>query len=289
MKQARRSQRSGSGGITRGPQRRPHAARGRSSGRGLDARSQPGPDLVEHILQSDRFILLAKLSPSMAHEIINPIAAVINLATLMQHILKDDGIPAGRISEFRGYLSQVIGESGRAGRIASEMLAFSRASSRAPESTDANEIARHALSLASHMLKTEDVESHLDLGEGLPMVRCDRSSIEHALLHMLVNAAESVQGRELRSVTIKTRLREDKRAVVLQIRDTGEGIPGERISLIFEPFFTTKEKPGSLGLGLTIVRNLLQAQRAAVKVDSTLNEGTTFTVELPISSIGEER
>lgn len=244
MEQARRQKSGGSSRVKRRPRLEQHAAKAKSTAPGLTGGVPLGPDVVERILLSDRFILLAKLSASMAHEIINPVSAVLNLATLMQHILKDDGIPTGRVAEFRGYLSQVIGESGRAGRIASELLAFSRASIREPGRTDPNEIVRQAFSLASHMLKIEDVECRLDLGEGLPLVYCDGTRIERALLHLLINAAEAVEGRELRRITIDTRLKADRRTVVLRISDTGEGIPDERLPRIFDPFFTTKQKRG---------------------------------------------
>ncbi len=289
MKQAKRRQPSGPTRIERTKQLHKRAAEIKLPAKERVGDSCPGPDVVERILVSDRLFLLARLSPSLAHEIINPVSAVINLATLMQHILKDDGIPPGRVPEFRGYLSQLIGESGRAGRIASEMLAFARGSGCKPARTEVNEMVRHAVSLASHMFKTEDVETRLDLGEGLPMIHCERSRIEHAMLHMLLNAAEAVEGRALRRVTVQTMLRNDGRAVTLRILDTGVGIRDEQIPRIFEPFFTTKQKPGNLGLGLTIARRLLSEEQATISVESRKDEGTAFMIEVPVRSSGEAK
>src|SRR4030042_3937942 len=82
---------------------------------------------LDKILGSDRLRLIGRLSASVAHEIINPVSAALNLAPLLQQILKDDGIPPERIAEFRGHLSHVIRETARAGRIASEFVMFAGA------------------------------------------------------------------------------------------------------------------------------------------------------------------
>jgi C4-dicarboxylate-specific signal transduction histidine kinase len=245
--------------------------------------------MIERILQSNRFLLLARLSPPMVHEIINPVSAVLNLATLMQHILKDDGIPSGRVMEFRSYLTQVISESKQAGRIASEMRSFARATSYEPRRNDLNEVIRQALSLASHIFKLEDVESRAELADGLPDVRCDCPRLQQALLNLLVNAAEAVEGRQHRRVTVETRLHENGHAAVLEITDTGAGISPEHLPRIFDPFFTTKDKPECLGLGLTIARSIMEAHGGSIEVKTRLGEGTTIMVTLPGGNAGEQR
>jgi C4-dicarboxylate-specific signal transduction histidine kinase len=245
--------------------------------------------MIDRILQSNRFLLLARLSPPMAHEIINPLSAVLNLASLMQHILKDDGIPPGRVAEFRNYLTQVISESKQAGRIASEMQSFAHAMSRRPSGTDLNEVVRQALSLASHTLKLGDVESEVELVDGLPGVRYDGPQLQQALLNLLVNAAEAVEGRQHRRVTVETKPDESRRSAVLEITDTGAGISAEHLPRIFDPFFTTKDRPECLGLGLTIARSIVEAHGGSIEVKTRPGEGTTIMVVLPGSNTGEQR
>jgi two-component system, NtrC family, sensor kinase len=238
--------------------------------------------VLERILRSSRCLLIARLAAPAAHEIINPVSAVVNLASLMQSVLTDDGISAQKTTEFRSYVSQVIGEATRAGRIASEMLAFARATSREPIRADLNGIVRRTLSLAVHLLKTEDVDSRLALSDGLPWVRCDSAQVQYGLLHMVINAAEAVEGRERRQVTISTRLREDGRAVLIEVQDTGEGISSEHRPRIFEPFFTTKKRPENLGLGLTVARAVMEAHRGSVRVESGPGQATAVTLVLPV-------
>lgn len=232
-------------------------------------------------MQANRLLLIASLSAPAAHEIINPIAAVLNLTALMQHILKDDGIHKDRVEDFRSYLSQAISESRHAGRIASEMLAFARASSREPRLTDLNETVRQAFSLAAHMFKVEDVGTTVDLAPDLPAVRCDGAAIQHALLNILVNAAEAVEGCASRRVAIRTWWQQKGSKAIIEITDTGKGIPLELLPKIFDPFFTTRLKPGNLGLGLTIARRIFETHLGLLEVASLLEKGTTVKVTLP--------
>lgn len=238
--------------------------------------------VIGRILRSSRCLLIARLAAPVAHEIINPVSAVVNLTTLMRSMLKDDSLAAQRGEEYHGYLSQAISEAARAGRIASEMLAFARATSREPSRVDLNEIVRRTYSLAAHLLKTEDVESRLALTDGLPWIRCDSTEVQHALLHLVVNAAEAVEGREHRQVTISTCFRADGLALLTKVLDTGEGMSPERQLTIFDPFFTTKKRPENLGLGLTVARAIMEAHRGSITVESQPGKATSVTLALPV-------
>jgi signal transduction histidine kinase len=242
---------------------------------------------IERLMQTNRLLLIARLSAPAAHEIINPVAAVLNLTALMQHILQDDGIPKDRVQDFRSYLSQAISESRQAGRIASEMLAFASASKRESRLTDLNETVRQALSLAAHMFKVGDVGTTVDLDPDLPAVRCDSVAIQHALLNILVNAAEAVEGGASRRVAIRTLRQHEGAKAVIEITDTGKGIPLELLPKIFDPFFTTRQKPGNLGLGMTIARRILETHLGSLEVASLPERGTTVKVILPAADGGD--
>ncbi len=117
------------------------------------------------LVQSDRLASLGQLSASVAHEINNPVSGVLNLAMLMQRMLKDDGVPPERLVEFRKYLSQVVNETSRVGRIVSDLLAFSRRGKPQRAPADLNRIVRMTLSLVQHKLKLSNVEVEADLRE----------------------------------------------------------------------------------------------------------------------------
>ncbi len=245
--------------------------------------------LIERVLRASRCLVIARLAAPAAHEIVNPVSAVVNLAALMQSVLKDDAPAAAQLAELRDYATQVAGEAKRAGRIASEMLAFTRAASRGPSQADLNEIVKRAFSLAANLLKTEDVESHLALAEDLPWIRCDSTEVQYALLHLLINAVEAVEGCKRRQVTVSTRMSDDGRALLLKVQDTGEGIPAENRQRIFDPFFTTRKRPENLGLGLTVARSVMQVHRGSIAVESVPGEATSVTLVLPVENERERR
>ena len=122
----------------------------------------------QHLVQADRLASLGQLAASVAHEINNPLSGVLNYSALMARILKEDGVPAERVAEFRGYLERVSEQTARAGRIVSDLLAFSRRSKPQRAPADLNAIVRTTVSLVSHKLKLMTVEAELRLDETLP-------------------------------------------------------------------------------------------------------------------------
>ncbi len=140
----------------------------------------------EKLRHSDRLASLGQLSASVAHEINNPIAGVLNLSMLMQRLLKDDGVPPTRLADFRRYLQQVVQETSRVGRIVSDLLSFSRRSSPHREPADLRAIATATLSLVSHKLRLGNIEVETKFPPGLPLVLCDRSQIQQVVLNLVL-------------------------------------------------------------------------------------------------------
>lgn len=237
----------------------------------------------QKLLQSDRLASLGQLSASVAHEINNPLSGVLNLSKLMQRILTDDGVPASRVQEFRRYLSQVINETARVGRIVSDLLAFSRRSKPQSKRTDLNEIVRNTISLLSHKLKLSNVEVEENLAPDLPAVRCDSSQMQQVVINLVMNGAEATQPRSQGKVIVRTSARLEEKIAVLEVEDNGEGIPSEFLSKIFDPFFTTKGEGKGVGLGLSVVYGIVEAHGGELEVNSSLGKGTVFTVTLPLA------
>jgi two-component system NtrC family sensor kinase len=235
----------------------------------------------EKLIQSDRLASLGQLAASVAHEINNPVSGVLNLSMLMQRILRDDGIPPGRVDEFRRYLSQVTTETSRVGRIVSDLLSFSRRAKPQRTPADLNAIVRETTSLVSHKLQLASVEVELKLAADLPRVQCDASQIQQVVMNLVFNAAESI--REGGRVTVSTWPTEDRQGAVLEVRDTGSGIPPEMLGKIFDPFFTTKEEGKGVGLGLAVVYGIVETHGGEIEVASKVGEGSAFRVTLPLA------
>lgn len=236
------------------------------------------------LMQSDRMASLGQLSASVAHEINNPVSGVLNLAMLMQRILKDDGIPKDRIPEFRKYLGQVISETTRVGRIVSDLLSFSRRSKPQRSLADLNKIVRSTLSLVSHKAKLANVEVETRLQEDLPNIPCDNSQIQQVSLNLVMNALEAIQHKGPGRVEVVTALSAERDSVLLTVTDNGEGIPPENLTKIFDPFFTTKPEGKGVGLGLAVLYGIVEAHGGEVDVKSKVGEGTTFTIKLPLTA-----
>lgn len=234
----------------------------------------------QKLIQADRLASLGQLAASVAHEINNPVSGVLNLAMLMQRILKDDGIPPGRVEEFRRYLGQVATETTRVGRIVSDLLSFSRRSKPQSAEADLNAIVTSTASLVSHKLDLAGVAVDLDLAEGLPSIRCDASQIQQVVMNLVLNGSEAIKGGG--RLTVRTRTDPGATRVVLEVTDTGSGIPPELLSKIFDPFFTTKEEGKGVGLGLAVVYGIVNAHGGEIEVATRVGEGSTFRVTLPL-------
>jgi two-component system, NtrC family, sensor kinase len=247
----------------------------------VEQRTRQLEDAHRKLMATDRLASLGQLAASVAHEINNPLYSILNLTTLMQRILKADGIPPDRLPEFTKYLSQVVNETTRVGRIVTDLLAFSRRSRAQKTKADVNEIVSTTLSLLDHKLNMMDVKLELNLDPDLPNIVCDSSQIQQVVINLVMNAAESIHEKTTRQVDIFTRHDTHRDGIILEFRDTGEGMPPELIAKIFAPFFTTKTEGKGIGLGLAVVYGIVQAHKGDIDVKSTLGEGTVFSVFLP--------
>jgi two-component system, NtrC family, sensor kinase len=195
-------------------------------------------------------------------------------------MLKDDGVPQARIPEFRRYLGQVTSETARVGRIVSDLLSFSRRGKPQRAPADLNRILRSTLSLVEHKMKLSNVLVETTLCEDLPPAPCDSSQIQQVVLNLVLNAAEATHNRQDRRVTVSTEKGDG--TVLLHVSDNGEGILPENLTKIFDPFFTTKPEGKGVGLGLAVSYGIVDSHGGELEVKSTVGEGTTFTVSLPL-------
>jgi two-component system, NtrC family, sensor kinase len=240
----------------------------------------------QRLLQADRLASLGQLAASVAHEINNPLSGVLNFSALMARILGDDGVPAGRVGEFKGYLQRVTEQTARAGRIVSDLLTFSRRSRPHRAPADLNAVVVTTLALVSHKLGLMNVTVERDLAPNLPLIPCDVSQVQQVVLNLVMNAAEATRSKGSGRVRIATSVEDDKGVGLLVIEDDGEGIARENLDRIFDPFFSTKDEGKGVGLGLAVVYGIVESHGGDIEVASTLGQGTAFSVRLPLT---EER
>ena len=127
-------------------------------------------------------------------------------------------------------------------------------------------------------------EVQIDIDPGLPPVECYPSEFNQALLNLIVNAAQAIEGHG--RIGVKTWA--DKSNIYISITDTGVGIPASQLNRIFEPFFTTKDVGKGTGLGLSVSYDIIKKHGGDICVDSRVGEGTTFTISLPLNGDGPQ-
>ena len=250
----------------------------------VEERTQQLNAAQKKLVQSDRLATLGQLAASVAHEINNPVSGVLNLSMLLERLMAAGSFPPGREADFKKYLGLISTETARVGRIVSDLLAFSRRSKPQRSPADLNKLVRTTLGLADHKLKLISAEVILDLQESLPAVECDSSQIQQVILNLVLNGAQAMQPKGGGKLTIRTRLVPQDQSVELSVQDTGEGIAPENLSKIFDPFFTTKAEGKGVGLGLAVLYGIVKAHDGEVEVVSRRNEGTIFSVTLPLKS-----
>ena len=234
-----------------------------------------------YIRRADRLASLGTLTAGLAHEIRNPLVAIKTLIQLLPERLEDE--------EFRNhFLSIAAGEVDRISHLINELLDFARPSSPKLEFEDVNSILDGMILLVSTESKKKHIHVDKQYAPDLPSVKVDREQIKQVFLNLLVNAIEATD--ENGQITVQTRpyIKSNGAPYIqIEVTDTGCGIPGEYLETIFHPFFTTKHT-GS-GLGLSISNQIVQEHKGYIDVESQLNKGSTFYVNLPLHQEGIPR
>jgi len=228
-----------------------------------------------YIRRADRLASLGTLTAGLAHEIRNPLVAIKTLIQLLPDRLEDE--------EFRNHFLQIAsGEVDRISSLVNELLEFARPSEPKLEMEDINSILDGMLLLVSTETKKKFVQIVKEYTHDVPPVTVDREQIKQVFLNVLLNALDATPENGM--ITVKTRSFSKtggEHYVQVEFTDTGCGIPSEYLEDIFTPFFTTKTK-GS-GLGLSISNQIIQDHKGYIDVESHVNKGSTFFINLPIT------
>ncbi len=228
-----------------------------------------------YIRRADRLASLGTLTAGLAHEIRNPLVAIKTLTQLLPERLEDD--------EFRGeFLKIAAGEVDRISSLVEELLDFARPSDPKLEFEDINTILDGMILLVSTETKKKRVNILRSYASDLPPVQIDREQIKQVFLNILLNAVQATSANG--KITVKTRSfikPGGEPYIQIEFTDTGCGIASEHIEEIFNPFFTTKSA-GS-GLGLSISHQIIQDHRGYIDVQSQLDKGSSFFINLPVN------
>lgn len=234
----------------------------------------------QRIVRVERLAALGKLAAVVAHEINNPLASVLTYSKLLRRRLEQQPAMLEAWADGAQILDAIADESKRCGNIVSSLLSFARGTGAKHGAADVNHAVNRAIFLLKHQLTLARVTASLALGESLPLASCNEDQLQQALLALYVNAVEAMP--EGGTLTVRTRAGDDER-VIIEVADTGCGIPRDVRERMFEPFYTTKasEEGKGLGLGLTVVDSIVQENDGTLTVRSEVDQGTTFVLSFP--------
>jgi len=234
--------------------------------------------LQARLIQSEKMSSLGRMAASVAHEINNPLGAIVVYSHLLLENTSED-FPG------RANLQKIVREAIRCRDIVRGLLDFARPGPGSRQAGDLNTIIQAAYDLLRGQASFRNVAVTFDLSAAPLEVTCDSSQLQQAFTNILVNAAEAMSGGG--SITVRSWHDPSRPLAAVSFTDTGCGIPAADLERVFEPFFTTKREGHGTGLGLAIVYGIIERHAGTIKVDSRPAQGTTFTVLLPEKGLEE--
>jgi len=233
-------------------------------------------ELEQQVAQADKMSSIGLLAAGVAHEVNTPLAVISSYAQMLAKQLQGD-------EKRSALLEKITKQTFRASEIVNNLLNFSRTSGTEFGSVDVNRIIHDTLALLEHQFKTAQIRVVGNLEPSLPEIHGNQGKLQQVFLNLFLNAKDAMP----HGGTLTVRTVHDH-GVRVHVTDTGTGIAPEHIHHIYDPFFTTKSRPhqgatGGTGLGLAVTYGIIQEHAAKIRVESTPGQGTTFTMEFPMS------
>ncbi len=227
--------------------------------------------MEDEIARVKSLAALGEVAAVVAHEVRNPLSGIAGFAALLKREMGDAHANIG-------YVDKIIIGVEKLNRSVTSLLDYARELRHEPRPTNLNSVLQETVEFFRVDLSTRGSASRVKLDLPREDVTCDldRENFAGALINLLKNADEAMP----KGGTISIKLKSSSSRVVLSVSDEGAGVPEQLMEKIFTPFFTTRD--GGTGLGLALVRKIVDAHRGAILVSNNPNRGSTFTIELPL-------
>ncbi|MCX5882319.1 MAG: ATP-binding protein, partial [Deltaproteobacteria bacterium] len=226
------------------------------------------------LLQNEKMASLGKLAAGVAHQLNNPLGGIMLYSRLIQeeYELSD---PA------KADLSRILRDAERCRDTVKELLVFARQTRQEKQFHDINKALSRTLFLLEKQVLFQNILIETRLSADIPLVLGDIQQLNHVFMNIILNAAQAMDGRG--KLTISTDLSPDGQKVIIEISDTGPGIPEDVLPHVFEPFYTTKEEGKGTGLGLSLAYGIVESHQGLIMVKNNPDQGSVFVIELPIN------
>ncbi|MDT5262052.1 MAG: hypothetical protein QOC61_1056 [Acidobacteriota bacterium] len=234
------------------------------------------------VARTERLAAVGRLAAGVVHEINNPLATISACAEALESRVDEGVYGSGPdLNDLREYLQLIREEAFRCKQITNGLLDFSRARAVEPAPVNLSEVVESAARLLAHQKRGASIRIDVELSDNLPLVSGDMGQLQQAVIILAENAIDAMP--EGGTLSMRTRREESEEGdyVLIEVSDTGQGIPIEIRERIFDPFFTTKEVGRGTGLGLAVCYGIVTEHGGRIGVESAVGRGSTFRISLP--------
>ena len=233
--------------------------------------------LEQQVVQSERLAAMGAMIGGVAHELNNPLTAIMGVSELLQDTETNEAS--------RKQLAMLQQQARRAAEIVQNLTYFSRPPAPGKSRINLVEVVERTLNLHAYSLRKNNITVDFLKEAGVPYALGDPHQLMQVFLNLIVNAEQAI--REVRDKgTLRIRLGKGDNSVWVSFHDDGPGIPKETLASIFDPFYTTKRPGRGTGLGLSICKSVMKEHNGSVEASNSPEGGAVFTVTLPVSAVG---
>jgi len=234
--------------------------------------------LQQQVVRAERLATLGELAAGVVHELNNPLTSITVYAEYLVRKLASQGAEEPDLEKLR----RIGASAQRILRFSRDLVQYARPSGREHEPVDLSAVVRQSVSICEHLIERGGIELEVEVDPELPAIQAVAGQLEQVLINLITNAVHAVESAAAGAGKVKVRAAVDSPStVVLEVADSGHGVSEEDRAKIFEPFFTTKPDGKGTGLGLPIVRGIVEQHRGEITVGRSDLGGATFRVILP--------
>lgn len=232
----------------------------------------------------DRRAAMGELATSLAHELNQPLNAILQNAGVANMLLSANTVPP-ELGEMADIINDIRKDDIRASEVIRRMRGLLQKHELESHPVNLNEVAQETVAIVGPDARSRDVQLEMDLTDRVRPIMGDRVHLQQVILNLLINAMDAVGTMPSERRRVRLCSTQSNGEVRLAVTDSGIGIPADRISAIFEPFYTTKEA-GGMGMGLAIARSIIEAHAGRIAADNNADGGATvwFSVPIPLNS-----
>jgi len=230
--------------------------------------------LTQQLVRSEKLAALGQLVAGVAHELNNPLTAVMGYGELLS-----DEVPANSSAQER--ITRLVGEGRRMKRIVDNLLRFARQSTPENNAADLNSVIADVLALREYYVHTRNLSIEVDIEPSLPKLMIDEGQLKQVLLNLLNNSIDAIEGSR-ESKQIRMRAFCENGHAVIEVEDSGDGFAD--LNRAMDPFYTTKPVGKGTGLGLSICYGIIKEHRGEIRLENLDPIGSRVSIDLPFAN-----